>query len=48
VCSKAGRFMEGLHTFGDILTKTSVNCVINYMLHCYLCAYFYGLSYVLL
>jgi hypothetical protein len=29
VRSKAGRFMEVLHTVGDILTKTSVNCVIN-------------------
>ena len=27
--SKAGRFVEGLHTVGDILTKISVNCVIN-------------------
>jgi hypothetical protein len=27
--SKAGRFVEGLHTFGDILTKIIVNCVIN-------------------
>jgi hypothetical protein len=37
VWSKAGRFVEGLHAVGDILTKISVNCVINYMLHCYLC-----------
>jgi hypothetical protein len=29
VCSKAGRFMEGLHAVGDILTKISANCVIN-------------------
>jgi hypothetical protein len=29
VCSKAGMFVEGLHVVGDILTKTSVNCVIN-------------------
>jgi hypothetical protein len=29
VWSKAGRFVEGLHTVGDILTKISVNCVIN-------------------
>jgi hypothetical protein len=29
VWSKAGRFMEGLHAVGDILTKISVNCVIN-------------------
>ena len=27
--SKDGRFMEGLHAVGDILTKKSVNCVIN-------------------
>ena len=27
--SKAGRFVEGLYTVGDILTKISVNCVIN-------------------
>jgi hypothetical protein len=29
VWSKVGRFVEGLHAFGDILTKISVNCVIN-------------------
>jgi hypothetical protein len=29
VQSKAGRFVEGLHAVGDILTKISVNCVIN-------------------
>jgi hypothetical protein len=29
VCSKAGRFVEGLHAIGDILTKIIVNCVIN-------------------
>jgi hypothetical protein len=29
VWSKAGRFLEGLHAVGDILTKISVNCVIN-------------------
>jgi hypothetical protein len=29
VWSKAGRFVEGLHAVGDILTKISVNCVIN-------------------
>jgi mannose/fructose/N-acetylgalactosamine-specific phosphotransferase system component IIC len=34
--------MEGLHEVGDILTKISVKCVINYMLHSYLCGYFYG------
>jgi hypothetical protein len=42
VWSKAGRFLEGMNSFGDIITKISVNCVINYMLHCYLCFYFYG------
>ena len=26
---KAGRFVEGLNIVGDILTKISVNCVIN-------------------
>jgi hypothetical protein len=26
---KVGRFVEGLHAIGDILTKISVNCVIN-------------------
>jgi hypothetical protein len=29
VWSKVGRFVEGLHVVGDILTKISVNCVIN-------------------
>jgi hypothetical protein len=29
VWSKDGRFVEGLHEFGDILTKISSNCVIN-------------------
>jgi hypothetical protein len=29
VWSKAGRLVEGLHTVGDILTKISVNCVMN-------------------
>jgi hypothetical protein len=27
--SKARRFVEGMHTVDDILTKISVNCVIN-------------------
>jgi hypothetical protein len=31
-----------MHIFGDILTKISVNCVLNFMLHYYLCVYFYG------
>jgi hypothetical protein len=34
--------MEGLHVVGDIFTKISVNCLLNYMLHYYLCIYFYG------
>jgi hypothetical protein len=38
--------MEGLHAVGDIITKISVNCVLNYMLHYYLCVYFYGFSCV--
>jgi hypothetical protein len=29
VWSKAGRFVDSLHTVGDILTKITVNCVIN-------------------
>jgi hypothetical protein len=29
VCSKVGRFIEGLYAFVDILTKICVNCVIN-------------------
>jgi hypothetical protein len=29
VWSKAGRFVEVLHTIGDILTKISANYVIN-------------------
>jgi hypothetical protein len=36
VCSKDGRLVEGMHVVGDILTKISVNFVIN--LH----VYFYG------
>ena len=27
--SKVGRFVEGLHAVGDIITKISFNCVIN-------------------
>ena len=27
--SKVGRFVKGMHIVGDILTKISVNCVIN-------------------
>jgi hypothetical protein len=40
--SKVGRNVEGLHPVGDIFTKISVNCVLNYMLHYYVCVYFYG------
>jgi hypothetical protein len=29
VWSKAGSFMEDLNVVGDIITKISVNCVIN-------------------
>jgi hypothetical protein len=29
VWSKAGRFVEGMHAIGDILSKISVNFVIN-------------------
>jgi hypothetical protein len=29
VWSKDGRFVEGMHAVGDILTKISANCVIN-------------------
>jgi hypothetical protein len=38
--------MEGLHAIGDIFTKISVKCVLNYMFHYYLCIYFYGFSFV--
>jgi hypothetical protein len=44
VWSKAGRFVEGLHVVGDIITKISVNCVLIYMLHYYLCVIFMGIS----
>jgi hypothetical protein len=46
VWSKAGRFVEGLHTDGDIITKTSVNCVLIYMLQYYLCVIFTGISFI--
>ena len=42
--SKGGRFVEGLHVVSDILTKISVNCVLIYMMHYYLCVYFCGFS----
>jgi hypothetical protein len=35
VWSKDGRFVEGFHVVGDILTKISVNCVINLHVYCY-------------
>jgi hypothetical protein len=41
VWSKAGRFVEGLYTVGDILTKISVNCVINLHVALLLRVYFY-------
>jgi hypothetical protein len=34
--------VKGLHIVGDIVTKISVNYVLIYMMHCYLCVYFYG------
>ena len=40
--SKAGKFMEGMHTVGDILTKISVNCVINLHVALLFTCYFYG------
>jgi hypothetical protein len=46
VWSKVGRFVEGLHTVGDILTRVSVNCVLIYMLHYYLCVIFMGISFI--
>jgi hypothetical protein len=42
VWSKAGRFVEGLHAVGDILTKISVNCVINLHVALLFTCYFYG------
>jgi hypothetical protein len=36
--------MEGMHVVGDILTKISVNCVLIYMLHYYLCVIFMVIS----
>jgi hypothetical protein len=38
--------VEGLHAIGDIFTKISVNCVLNYMLHYYVCIFFMGFSCV--
>jgi hypothetical protein len=40
--SKVGRFVEGLHIVGDILTKISVNCVINLHDALLFMCYFYG------
>ena len=34
--------MEGLHTIGDIITKISVNCVINLHAALLFTCYFYG------
>jgi hypothetical protein len=42
VWSKARRFVEGLHAVGDILTKISVNCVINLHAALLFTCYFYG------
>jgi hypothetical protein len=36
--------VEDLHEVGDILSKISVNCVLIYMLHYYLCVIFMGIS----
>jgi len=44
--SKDGRKMEGFHEVGDIFTKIGFNCVLNYMLHYYLCIIFMGFSFV--
>jgi hypothetical protein len=44
--SKAGLFMEGVHAFGDIFTKISVNCVINLHYALLFVFIFMGLSYV--
>jgi hypothetical protein len=35
--------VEGMHAIGDIFTKISVHFVLTYMLHYYVCIYFYGL-----
>jgi hypothetical protein len=45
VWSKDGRFVEGLHVVGDILTKISVNCVINLQVALLFTCYFMVLSY---
>jgi hypothetical protein len=42
VWSKAGRFVEGLHAFGDILTMISVHCVINLHAALLFMCLFYG------
>ena len=40
--SKAGSFVEGMHAVGDILTKISVNCVINlYVALLFTCLFFW-------
>jgi hypothetical protein len=38
--------MEGLDAVGNIFTKISVNCVLNYMPRYYFCVYFMGFSCV--
>ena len=40
--SKAGRFVDCMHAIGDILTKISVNCVINLHAALLLMCLFYG------
>jgi hypothetical protein len=38
--------VDVLHIVGDIITKISVNCVLIYMLHYYLCVTFMGIFYL--
>jgi hypothetical protein len=33
--------VNGLHVVGDIFTNIRVNCVLNDMLHYYVCVYFH-------
>jgi hypothetical protein len=40
--SKSGRIMEGLHIVGGILSNTSINCVLIYMMCIYTGVYVYG------
>jgi hypothetical protein len=46
VWSKAGSFVEGMQVVGDIITKISVNCVINLHVALLFTCLFYRLSYV--